>query len=244
MHEGSGRLKSIRTTNALEILIVFAVAWTIIAVGWRLVGSDAFARQAVVWVANVAMLVTIWIGLRRRGRSFEDFGLRIRWPGFKMLLIRVLQAIFLLIAALAAFVGGQALFSGEAQAAGADMSGYTYLQGNPGLFILALVGVWIVSSFGEEVVYRGFLMSRVAEMDDESARGWRFAVIVSAIVFGLAHFAWGAVGMVQTTLMGLVFGLSWLALRRNLWVLVLTHVLMDTLLLIQLYSASPPVGGG
>ena len=63
----------------------------------------------------------------------------------------------------------------------------------------------------------------------------RAAVAASAIVFGLAHFDWGVVGMVQTGFMGLALGTSFLILRRNLWVLVLAHAYMDTLLLVQLY---------
>jgi membrane protease YdiL (CAAX protease family) len=243
MQTESGQSRRRRVANVLEIAIVFAIAWAIIGIGWVLVGGDAFARQAVVWVANVAMLITIRIGLGRRGQTFADFGLAVRWPGWKTLVIRVLQAMMLLVAALAAFVAGQALFSGAAQPAAADMSGYTYLQDNLPLFILALVGVWIVSSFGEEVVYRGFLMHRVAELDEGSTRGWILATAVSAAVFGLAHFSWGLVGIVQTTLMGLVLSVSYIALRRNLWVLVLAHVLMDTLLLVQLYGASPQATG-
>jgi membrane protein YdbS with pleckstrin-like domain len=57
--------------HALQILLVFLVAFLIVVAGWRLVGADPFARQAVVWVANVGMLVTIWIGLRVRGQTWE-----------------------------------------------------------------------------------------------------------------------------------------------------------------------------
>lgn len=42
---------------------------------------------------------------------------------------------------------------------GADMSGYNYLQGNLPMLLLALAGVYVVSSFGEEVIYRGFLIN-------------------------------------------------------------------------------------
>ena len=46
----------------------------------------------------------------------------------------------------------------------ADMTGYNYLEGNLGLFLMTLVGVFVASSFGEEVNYRGFLKTRVSEI--------------------------------------------------------------------------------
>ena len=39
----------------------------------------------------------------------------------------------------------------------ADMSNYEYLHNNIFMLVLTLCGVYIVSSFGEEVTYRAFL---------------------------------------------------------------------------------------
>lgn len=103
------------------------------------------------------------------------------------------------------------------------------------MLVLALTAVYMVSSFGEEVIYRGFLITRLAELGADGRWATRVAVIVSSIIFGLAHFDWGIVGIVQTGFMGLALGLSFVMLRRNLWVLVLAHAYMDTILLVQMY---------
>ena len=117
------------------------------------------------------------------------------------------------------------------------MSGYEYLQGNLPMLLLALAGVYVVSSFGEEVIYRGFLMTRIAEMGKGGKAAWRIAVIISAIVFGLIHFSWGPVGIIQTTFMGLALAISYLLVKRSLWILIIAHAYMDTILLVQLYFA-------
>ena len=122
---------------------------------------------------------------------------------------------------------------------GADMSGYNYLQGNLPMLLGALLGIFIVSSFGEEVIYRGFLITRISEMAGNSNNWVKIAVLISAIIFGLAHFEWGLMGMVQTGFMGLALGISFLFVKRNLWVLILAHAYMDTILMIQMY-----LGGG
>ena len=70
------------------------------------------------------------------------------------------------------------------------------------------------------------------------------AVLFSSIAFGLVHFSWGIVGVVQTTLMGLALAVSYLVVKRNLWVLVLAHAGIDSLLLIQLYTGPAGVDAG
>ena len=47
---------------------------------------------------------------------------------------------------------------------GADMTKYNYLRGNLPMLLISLAGVYIVSSFGEEVVYRGFLITRLEQL--------------------------------------------------------------------------------
>ena len=245
MTEPEGPILGNVGANAIQILLVFLVAFVIVAIGWRLVGDDPFARQAVVWVANVAMLVTIWIGLRIRGQTWEHLGLSFRFGGRRALVRSVLQSIVVLIAALAAFVAGSVLtMSFTAAPESADMSGYEYLHGNLPMLLLALAAVYLVSSFGEEVVYRGFLMTRLSEMGKGTRMAWGTALVISAIVFGFAHFDWGVVGIVQTTFMGLALAASYLLVKRNLWVLILAHAYIDTLLLVQLYLGPSAAGSG
>jgi membrane protease YdiL (CAAX protease family) len=243
---GLGRaLETHRTAQAAEIACVFLVAVVVISVGWRVVGSNLVARQAVVWIANILMLVAVWIGLRVRGQTWESMGLPFRFGGFRALGRTVLQAVIVLVVALAAFVAGSLVMMkvtpGPPQA---DMSGYAYLQGNLPMLLLALAGVYVVSSFGEEVLYRGFLMTRLAAIGPHGKASWPHAAVTSAVIFGLAHFDWGIVGVVQTAFMGLALGIAYLVTRRNLWALVLAHAGMDTMLLLQMYGAPPSGGNG
>ena len=73
-----------------------------------------------------------------------------------------------------------------------------------------------------------------------NTKNWlKIAVLISAIIFGLAHFAWGLIGMFQIVFMGLALVMSFLFVKRYLWVLILAHAYMDTILMIQMY-----LGGG
>jgi len=223
-------------SNLLEIFGVFLVAASIVGIGWSVVAEDPFARQVVVWVANVSMLVAIWVGLRARGETWNHLGLKRISGGGRAVVRLLLQSVAVLVFALAAFVVGSVLALNLAPLPeSADMTGYGYLEGNLPMLLLALAAVYVVSSFGEELVYRGFLMTRIAAMGRSTRAAWAGAAVVSALVFGAAHFAWGVVGIVQTTLMGLALAVSFLLARRNLWPLVLAHAYIDTILLVQLY---------
>ena len=83
------------------------------------------------------------------------------------------------------------------------------------------------------------LITRISKMGGNSKNWVKIAVLITAIIFGLAHFEWGLMGMVQTGFMGLTLGISFLFVKRNLWVLILAHAYMDAILMIQMY-----LGGG
>ena len=235
MTDSDPAMPDLRMANTLQVLLVVLVAAVVVLAGWTFVGDDPFARQVVVWVANIGMLLTIWICLRVRGQTWRHIGLTFRLSS-RAVVRSIVQSIVVLVSALAAFVAGSMVSVNFAAAPeSADLSGYDYLQGNLPMLLVALGAVYVVSSFGEEVVYRGFLMTRLAEIGRPTRAAWAGALVVSAIVFGLAHFDWGVVGIIQTTFMGLALAASYLLVKRNLWVLILAHAFIDTPLLVQVY---------
>lgn len=225
-----------RFAPLVEVVAVFLVAVLVTGVGWMIAGEGALARQTVVWVANVAMLLMIGIGLRLRGQSWRDLGLGVGWPGWRRAAGVVLKSILVFVAAIAAFVlAGLWVPQAAGNSGQADLSSYDWLHGNLPMLLFALAVIYPVSSFGEEVVYRGFLNQRLSEFGGGSRWADVCAVTGSAVIFGLAHFSWGPVGILQTTAMGMALGIAWLLLNRQLWVLVLAHCYLDTMLLVPLY---------
>ena len=93
----------------------------------------------------------------------------------------------------------------------------------------------MVSSFGEEVIYRAFLINRISELGLNNKLGRIITITISAVIFGFAHYSWGIVGIVQTTFMGLALAICYLALKKRIWILIIAHAYMDTILMVQLY---------
>ncbi len=237
------RIKDLLMTNnkikLLEILLVFFVAAVIILIFLKEGDENLIHNQIVLWAANVAMLLMVWLGLRIRGEGWDSLGLKAAKTGFKGLLKTFLLSLLVLVLALAGFILGSIIMANiTGIPEPSDMSNYAFLKDNLGMLFLMLMGVYIVSSFGEEVIYRGFLINRFSEFSSDTKKVRLLAVLLSSIIFGLIHYSWGPMGMVQTFFMGLALGLCYIYLKKRLWPLVLAHAYMDTILLLQIYLAS------
>ncbi len=229
-------LRTRRSAKAAELIGIFGVAFLIVWAGSPWVDGDPLRRQAVAWVANLAMLGWVWAGLRLRGQGCADIGLPFRFGSRRAILRGAWQSVLVFTVAVVAFGLGAVLMQNiVGQPDGPDFSGYDYLRDNLIVFLGALASVYFISSFGEEVIYRGFLVNRIAELGGQTRAAWCVAVVLSAVVFGYVHSPWGLAGMIQTGCMGLALGICYLAVRRNLWVNVLAHVYLDTLLLAPIY---------
>lgn len=229
-------LRTSRLAQLGELVLVFAIPILAIFLLFPVAGDDPIRRQTLVWFANVGMILLVWLGLRLRGQRWSHFGLRFGTLERRAVFRTILQSVVVFIIAIAAFVLGAIVMANiTGIPEGADLGSYDPLRGNLGMLIVVLVAVWISASFGEEAVYRGFLMNRIAEMGSDRKWAWRAAVLISATAFGLAHYDWGLIGIVETTFMGLALAMSYLRVGRNLWVTILAHGYMDTILMVQMY---------
>lgn len=228
----------------LEILVVFSPV-LICILGYRLLDiNNPMLFIGAIWVANIVMLLIIRMSIIWRGDNWESIGLGVKTPTISEVFWVFLKAIPILLLAVAGFLlGSIIMFNIVGTPDGADMTQYNYMQDNLPMLLFSLAGAYVVSSFGEEVVYRGFLITRLQAIFGVSGKMAVFAaLILSSIIFGFAHFEWGATGIIQTIGMGLALGSAFLFLKRRLWPLIIAHACMDTVLFVQLYLA--PVSGG
>jgi len=229
-------LQNRKFAGFLEIVLIFTAAAVVIGIGLVFVGEDLFAKQLVVVAANLVMLLLVWLGLRLRRQSIEYLGLSLSFTGWKPVAVGFAKSLAVLVIALAGFMFGSMVMANITGIPGqADTSGYNYMQGNLPMLLVSLATIYVVSSLGEEVVYRGFLINRLEALLGGGRKATWVAVIFSSLIFGLAHFGWGIVGVVQTTFMGLALAGSYLLFKRNLWILVAAHAYMDTALIVPMY---------
>jgi len=100
----------------------------------------------------------------------------------------------------------------------------------------SLAIIWTFAAFGEEIGYRRYLLGRAADLGHGSTFAYWVALFIISPLFGIGHFYQGQAGMFQTACDGFLIGAAYLLSRRNLWVAVLAHGLIDTVAFLAIYS--------
>jgi uncharacterized protein len=177
------------------------------------------------------LLVIAWISLRLRQLGWRDVGFRLfrNWrttlvigvaAGFAIELLELLCTQPLLVR-----ITGQM----------PDLSAFDRVAGNVRWLMLSLALTWTLFAFGEELVFRGYLMDRIAGLLGRSRRGWSVALLTASLFFGLSHFRQGITGVTENFLDGVILGALYLRLGRNLAVPIVAHGVTDTIDLVLLF---------
>lgn len=110
-----------------------------------------------------------------------------------------------------------------------DLASFDHLRGNLTNYIIFLCLMWVVAAFGEEFVYRGLIQNQLSKLFGGTNYAPYMALIVTSVLFGLAHRYQGVSGMLTTGLMGLIIGWLFIKSPNRLWLCILVHGLYDTL---------------
>jgi hypothetical protein len=211
----------------LEALIVAFIFWADIH-RWR---------HVVIFSKTPYLLVLGWISLRLRNMTWRQVGMAAptNWP--RTLLVGLIAGCAM--EALELFVTQPILVHLFHQPP--DLSALAELHNHPGVLALALALTWTVAAFGEELVWRGYVLNRIAEVLGSIGGRFAIAVILSSAVFGLAHYDQGITGVTENIIDGAILAFLYLASGRNLWVPILAHGITDTVDCILLYSGHYPM---
>jgi membrane protease YdiL (CAAX protease family) len=183
------------------------------------------------------VLLSTW-RMKRRSESWTDVGLRtpgnplqIVLPAFGLYLLTLL-GVLLIVNPVSKLLGWPPL----------DVSAFAGLEGNTGALVRMLILIWTIVAFGEEMVFRGFVLRRIHELLGPGQRAAVLAVATQSVLFGLGHFYLGARGVLTAAVVGAVYGAWFLARDRNLWPLILAHGLTDTISIAAIYSGAANLG--
>jgi uncharacterized protein len=117
-----------------------------------------------------------------------------------------------------------------------DHSLFDGIRGNFKALMKLLVVVWLLVVFLEEAIFRGFLMTELAQLLGTGALETGFNLMFNSILFGVAHWYQGKSGTLSTGIMGLFLGFMFIASGYNLWLPILAHGFIDTVGLWLVYS--------
>jgi membrane protease YdiL (CAAX protease family) len=191
-----------RAGALLECLAVVALIYAVRPVT-RSVGITTYSGP----IAIVLAMVLATVLLARRGESWRSLGLA-RPPHLGR--------------AAAWTVGG---FLVQPQ----DLGRLGDIQHDTTRYLVLLIPVgWGTAAFGEELIFRGFLNTRMATAFGGGHAAIALSVLAQALLFGLGHAYLGPRGIMNAATIGLVSGAVYWANGRNLWPLVIAHGLVDS----------------
>jgi len=220
-------LRQGRRDSALLVALEFAIIAALFVADWT--HHIYFSKTPFLFLLG-------WISLRWRGLGWRDVGLSFPASWERTIVIGVIGGIGM--GALEVFITEPLLVKITGRMP--DLSALSVLRGNWKLLLLFVAIMWPLAAFGEEMVYRGYLMNRVAGLFRNPKVAWVISLIAGSVVFGMAHIDQGITGQVENMINGLLLGVIFLASGRNLWAAIITHGVTDTIGIVLLYLGKYP----
>jgi membrane protease YdiL (CAAX protease family) len=180
---------------------------------------------------TVLMLAFAAYSLGTRNLRFRDVGFARPESWGKTLAGGALAAVLFLLASLFVILPLATKLTGKP----IDLSLFQDLHGNTGALLQSLAIAWTSAAFAEEMIFRGYLMNRIADLVGRDAKGWAVALLASGAIFGSAHYYQGVTGMINAGTLGILIGLVYLAFRRQLAAAIVCHGLIDSLFFLMVY---------
>ena len=116
-----------------------------------------------------------------------------------------------------------------------DLSDFRGIVGNLPVLLLILGLNLILAGFGEEMVWRGYAVSRNAEILGSGRAAWGIAIVGVSVAFGLAHAYQGEAGVTQAAVQGALLAALYVATNRSLVAPIVAHVTANTCDFILIY---------
>lgn len=185
--------------------------------------SLGFWGNAIFKTTSTVGLATLLLYLRKQ--SWKDLGLTKPKNIWRLLIVAgiTLAATVLVMIIFQLFFADMFASSGETPAGAAASRAESTIT----TIITILTYVWI-ESFLEELQDRGFSLNRFEALFSKIPFSAILAVLMQAAIFGFRHSYDLSERSMTTGLIGLVFGIVYVVSDRNLWPLILAHIILNT----------------
>jgi membrane protease YdiL (CAAX protease family) len=196
----------------------------------------ADAYHLILFSKTPYLLALGWLSMRLRSQRWRDIGLSFPSNWRRLLLMGAAAGIAMELIELFATQPLLVAVTGKYP----DLSDFRDLIGNVRLLLLIVAGSWIVAGVGEELVWRGYILNRVADLLGRGRLGWAMSIGIVSVVFGLAHYYQDWTGIMENSIDGALLALLYIACGRNLIAPIVAHGVTDTLDSLIIFSGHYP----
>ena len=180
----------------------------------------------------ISIIIIIANYIEYKGKPFSALGFqRAKFNAKNLLILAPLVAIALFVFYVIAIVPGIEMLTGVP----IDYSSMSQLEGNLQLTIVWLLLVWATAGFGEEIIFRGFLMRQFVKFFGESKISIALNILLITGFFGFMHSQQGITGQLVTWIIGALIALIFYLRKYDLWFVIAVHGFFNTIALIGIY---------
>lgn len=216
-------MNKITSPSNFKYSTTFLIGTMILLTGLTFLGQIGFL---------VAIILVVLI-VRYQKQSLQDIGLGRPRSWVKTFFISLILALAIL--ALFLFVLNpimESLLSLEAK----NIDRFSVLKENLPMLMLGIVSAIITAGFGEEIIWRGYILKHFAHLLGNRRSSWFWSLLLTSIVFGLLHSYQGSTGMAQTGITGFLLGVIYIMNgKKNLWINIFTHSIINIISLTAIY---------
>ncbi|MBI0401140.1 CPBP family intramembrane glutamic endopeptidase [Cyclobacterium marinum] len=116
-----------------------------------------------------------------------------------------------------------------------DYSNMNQLEGNFGLSIVWLLIVWATAGFGEEIIFRGYLMRQFIKFFGDGKISLAINILIICSFFGYMHMQQGISGQLVVVIIGALLSLIFYLRKYDLWFMIMIHGFFNTLGILSFY---------
>lgn len=180
---------------------------------------------------TLPILLFVWLSLKYFGENFSSIGFEFKLFNFKSVLVGSLIAIlFFTFSQLILFPVLEMLIDFDH----VDVDLYNKLKGNTGFYIIILIMGWVVGGVYEEIVFHGFIFSRLEQLIP-GKYATQLSFLLTSIIFGVYHIQLGGADAINAFIIGAGYLALILHYKRNLWYGIFCHAAYNTMAITLLY---------
>ena len=149
----------------------------------------------------------------------------------QLLVVAPLIAVMMFILWWYALIPGVTYLTGQPM----DFSLFEPYKGNLEAILTLFPYVWVSAAFGEEILFRGYLMRQFTKFFGDSRVSLVINIVLFGVIFGWLHAYQGISGQIVTGIVGSLFAIIFHVRKHDLWFNVALHGFLDTIALVLIY---------
>lgn len=116
-----------------------------------------------------------------------------------------------------------------------DYSEFEKYKGDLPSILTFLVFVWLTAGFGEEIVFRGYLMRQFTKFFGSNTISITINILLFGFIFGWIHAYQGISGQIIAGIIGMLLAFIFHIRKNDLWFVIALHGFIDTVFLVYVY---------